>query len=288
MKTNFSQEGLDLAINEIKRRHKKNYGHLTKKIILQIKKFRQKNNPDGKILIGISGGIDSTVTAALARDAVGKKNLILAYLPAIEKDEGIKYYPIVEKFINPEESYTALINKPTDDIVKIVEKIIKQKIDNITKGNIAARIRVNFFYAIAREKNAIVLGTTNRSEFLQGYATKYGTPMSCDFGVLDELYKTDIMEIASALKVPTTIIHRTPSTGFFIGQTHAKELEASIEEQDAAAYLLYEKKLSFMEIFKKYGASKKYLLSFVRRFNNNLHKRMLQPEHVKLGYIKND
>ena len=60
-----------------------------------------------------------------------------------------------------------------------------------------------------------VLGTGNRTEFVQGYAAKYGTPISCDFGILDEFYKTEIHELAKVLGVPKEIIGSKPSTGYY-------------------------------------------------------------------------
>lgn len=106
----------------------------------------------------------------------------------------------------------------------LVRKNIGKQLNLITLGNIASRLRINLIYAIAKEKNALVLGTSNRTEFLQGYATKYGTPISCDFGILDDLYKTDILEIAAAIGVPKEILTRKPTTGFYPGQLHEVEL----------------------------------------------------------------
>lgn len=101
---------------------------------------------------------------------------------------------------------------------------------------------------VGRKLNAKVLGTGNRTEYVQGYAAKWGTPMAFDFGVLDELYKADVYRIAEVLQVPGKIVEQEPSTGYFPGQTHERELGATLKEQDAGAYLLFEKRMTPGEI----------------------------------------
>ncbi|MBU1245876.1 MAG: NAD(+) synthase [Nanoarchaeota archaeon] len=284
-KRNFSEKGIIKGVLEIKTRHKKGYNEVIKKIVGQIKNFHKKTNPKGNLILGLSGGIDSTVVAYLAVMAVGPKKVILLNLPVRGNDEGIKCYKLVKSDLKVKGGYVISINSPTQKIIKDVSKIIGKKLDLITKGNIASRLRINFFYAVAREKGGMVLGTSNRAEFVQGYATKYGTPMSCDFGVLDDLYKIDIKEIAKELDIPQDILNRKSTTGFYQGQTHEEELGATLTEQDVAAYLLFERKMSISQIIKKYGASKKYLSDIIKRYKQSKHKRVLQVSHVSLGYI---
>ncbi len=286
MINHFNPDGLQKVITEIKTRHKKGYGAVIDSLVSQIKLFHRRNGSSKKFVILVSGGIDSSVVAFLAKKAVGVNKIIPIYLPARNNDEGLIFYNVLKKYLKTKNISQLYITKPVKELIDLVEKNIKKPLDLITKGNIASRLRINVAYAIAKETDGIVLGTSNRTEFLQGYATKYGTPISCDFGVLDDLYKTDILEIASLIGVPQKIINRKPTTGFYVGQSHETELGAKMLEQDAAAYLLFEKKYSISEIVKRYGASKKYLESFVKRYEANLHKRRLQAEHISLGYIK--
>ncbi|MCX6781584.1 MAG: NAD(+) synthase [Candidatus Magasanikbacteria bacterium] len=282
----FTERGLTKAIAEIKRRDNRGYNTIIKSMIAQIRLFRKKASPAAKLLVGVSGGIDSAVVAFLAKKAVGSDRVILVYLPAEKNDEGMQYFPILKKFLNVKDISLISVEEVAKGIEKIIQSYTKRKLDPITKGNIASRVRINIMYAIAKEKNALVLGTSNRTEFVQGYATKYGTPMSCDLGILDELYKTDVLEIASKIGVPIEILRRAPTTGFYVGQTHEKELGATLLEQDAAAYLLFEKKMSNNAICLKYGVSKKYLFDFIKKYENSSHKRMLQSAHIILGHIK--
>jgi len=133
--------------------------------------------------------------------------------------------------------------------------------------------------------NGKILGTGNRAEFVQGYAAKYGTPISFDFGILDELYKTDIYELANVLDLPEEIAKRIPSTGYFPGQTQEEELGATWEEQDALAFLLFEKRKGPEEIVKEHKVKKQFVETMLRRFQRSKEKRMLRQPRIQLGFI---
>jgi NAD+ synthase len=158
--------------------------------------------------------------------------------------------------------------------------------DRMRIGNFASRARIAILYDIARKVNGKILGTGNRTEFVQGYAAKYGTPISFDFGVLDELYKLDIYALAEVLKVPEEIITRVPTTGYFPGQTHEKELGATWEEQDALAFLLFEKSMQMEEIIELYKVRKGFAEVMLRRYERSKDKRMLRQPHIRLGFIR--
>jgi NAD+ synthase len=157
--------------------------------------------------------------------------------------------------------------------------------DRMRIGNFASRARIAILYDIARKVNGRILGTGNRTEFVQGYAAKYGTPISFDFGVLDELYKVDIYALAEALNVPEEIITRLPTTGYFPGQTHEEELGAAWEEQDALAFLLFEKRMNTEEIVELYKVSREFVETMLRRYERSKEKRMLRQPHIRLGFI---
>lgn len=253
-----------------------------------------------KLIIGLSGGIDSSVVTCLAADAVGVENVLPITLPARGDDESIDFARVVRRALGMK-----------DDSIRHVisiEKIVKQQIatvnslqweevairtipdhqtdmDRMRIGNFASRTRVAVLYDIARKVNGRILGTGNRTEFVQGYAAKYGTPISFDFGVLDELYKTDIYELARLLKMPREIINRVPTTGYFPGQTHEEELGATWEEQDAIAFLLFEKKVDEEQILRDYHVKKPFIETMIRRYERSRDKRMLRQPRIRLGHI---
>jgi NAD+ synthase len=156
--------------------------------------------------------------------------------------------------------------------------------DKIRFGNFAARTRVAIIYDLARHLNGRVLGAGNKTEFVQGFAAKYGTPFSCDYNILYELYKLDVFELANLLNVPKKIIDSTPTTGYYQGQTHEAELGASLEEQDALAFLLFEKQVDAKSIIWKYGVNPDFVELMISRYERSLHKRMLQQDYVKIEY----
>lgn len=284
----FSEDGLLNALTELTQRHEQSSEEIIEDICSQIQDFQKQFGPSAKVVLGLSGGLDSTLTTYLVCRALGPDKVIPVCMPAYEEDDAEEYFAMVIERLGILDSKVLHIGRYVEQLADGVKRITSNELDRITIGNIASRIRINILYAMARELNGFVVGTSNRTEFVQGYATKYGTPMSCDFGILDELYKTDIRTLSQVLGVPDEILNRTPTTGFFPGQSHEDELAASMDEQDAGTYLLFEKNLPVATLVENYGASEKYLHTLLSRYKQCKHKRILQSEHVRLGYIHDE
>lgn len=282
----FPPESMDSVLAEIKL---DDYQQVVSDICHQIseyyKKFPEVAGKKLKLIIGLSGGIDSTIVSYLATRAVGAENLITVNMPAYDGDESVEKSNLVSRILGTEH-YTIPINPIVETEVKNISKYLpidpNTKTGKIRIGNYASRARVAVLYDIAREFNGKILGTGNRTEFVQGYAAKWGTPISFDFGVLDDLYKVDIYAIAKVLGVPQEIIDAVPTTGYYKGQSHEEELGATLEEQDVAAYLLFEKGISKEAIVKEFGASSDYLDSMLQRYSRSADKREIRQEHVTL------
>ncbi len=191
-----------------------------------------------KGILGLSGGLDSTVAAFLAAKALGKNNLIALILPyktsnkkniddALEIAEilGVKHYKVD---ISPQiEAYFE--KNPTEDRLLIGNKIARE------------RMSVIFDYS-AREK-AMVIGTSNKTELLLGYGTWYGD-LASSVNPLGDLYKTQIFQLAEYLKVPQKIIKKTPTADLWPGQTDEGEMGLKYEVADKILYMIFDQRKS--------------------------------------------
>lgn len=304
------KQSLFKVIDEIKDRVNRAYSDLLTELCKGIRGYYQQipemPNESGeevkpKLLVGLSGGVDSSVVTYMAAEAIGAKNVLAITMPARENDESLCFSKLVRDKLGLSDRSVKYVIPISEIVRKEIETINSLEwkgfgINTLTKnqthmdrmriGNFASRARIAILYDIARKVNGRLLGTGNRTEFVQGYAAKYGTPISFDFGVLDELYKTDIYELARVLNMPEDIIKSTPSTGYFPGQTHEKELGATWEEQDALAFLLFEKRMGIEEIVKKYKAKREFVKTILKRYKTSKDKRMLRQPHIKLGFIE--
>ena len=187
--------------------------------------------------------------------------------------------PIVDSFRAQMERFTGRLHLGESYAQQTQEQKIRS-------GNFASRVRIAVLYDWLRSIRGRVLGTDNRTEHCQGYGTKFGTPMSYDFGVVNPLYKVDIYEIAGLLGLPQEILDAPPSTGFYEGQTHEGELGATMEEQDVIAYLLFEKWVSVRDLILHYGVDKEFAHTMLRRWEISGHKRILTAALPKVTLSK--
>jgi NAD+ synthase len=258
-----------------------------KKQIIQYS--NQQNNP--KYIMGLSGGVDSAVVAYLINYSLGAGNLITLNLPYFNSDPGILRAREVAKSIGNkhiEISIKSLIDNEIDTLNKFQTKEgrIKKKPYSISEkirlGNLASRIRIGIFYDFARSYNGLVLGTANKVEYLLGYVTKWGTPLSYDYGILNDLYKYQIYKIAKALKVPSNIIKSIPTTGFYLKQTHEHEIGIDLFKLDLIIFLKFEKKLTDQVIINKYGIDKESLAQVMNLHDKNKHKLYGNQQYARI------
>jgi NAD+ synthase len=253
-----------------------------------------------RFLFGLSGGIDSSVVAALAVRAVGAAAVLPVTMPAHPGDESVAMAALVRESLKLNEpglpyvvdigpivdAYLAQANASGCAQMSLgVDQATQSREQRMRAGNFGSRARIGVLYDLQRAIRGRVLGTGNRSEFCQGYSTKFGTPISYDFGVLDELYKTDIYALADVLGLPEPVRTAAPSTGYFPGQTHEGELGANLDEQDVFAFLLFEEERSVDDVVAAFGADRAFATLMHQRFTVSLHKRALNApqERVRLN-----
>ena len=170
------------------------------------------------VVVGMSGGLDSSVIAKLAVDALGPEKVLAVLMPETS---------------TPEVCMSDARAMASEWGIEVLDINIKPMVDAISGtldcdnqgslGNIKSRSRMVILYHLAWERNLLVMGTSNKSEFLTGYFTKWGDGAS-DLALIGDLYKTQVRELASRIGVPEKIVERVPSGDLWDGQTDEAEL----------------------------------------------------------------
>lgn len=183
----------------------------TKDAIVQwIRDYFDANGPHCDAVVGISGGKDSSVVAALCVEALGKERVVGVLMPCGEQIDIDDSKRIVETL--GIRSYMVNIQSPVDSILFRVR--IKMEVSEQTKVNLPARIRMTTLYAVAQSlpNGGRVANTCNRSEDFVGYSTKFGDSAG-DFSPLANLLVSEVIQIGHELPIPKDLIDKTPSDG---------------------------------------------------------------------------
>ena len=241
-----------------------------------IKQKVDEANAEG-VVIGLSGGLDSVVVTKLCSDCLGPEKVLVLIMPettTLEEDIkdalgfasslGVDYRVIdITELV---ESFTSLLSP--------------MNLDSKAVGNIKARCRMILLYIHANLGSRIVMGTSNKSELLTGYFTKFGDG-GADFSLIGDLYKTQIIELARAMDIPENIIGKPPSAGLAQDQTDENELGITYNDLDAIL-LGIELKLDSKEIAKRTGIKENEVARIQDMVHKNVHKRKM-PLIPKLG-----
>jgi NAD+ synthase len=219
----------------------------------------------GKLVLGISGGIDSAVVAHLAAEAIGSENVTGVILPYISSNpENIEDAESIIEKLGLERRFV--------DITPMVEAYFEKypTDDKNRKGNKMARERMSILYDISSEIGALVIGTSNRSEIAMGYGTLYGD-LACALNPLGNLYKTQIRQLAGYLGISQKIMGKPPSADLWSGQTDEGELGLTYGMLDTFLYYHLDMKYNDKQI-EELGFSSQLIERLKNRIASNKFK----------------
>lgn len=228
-----------------------------------------------RAVIGLSGGLDSALSAYLSAEALGAENVLAVRMPyrTSSEDSMSDAQKVIDALGLP--NLTVPITEMADPMFERFPQMSSGR-----KGNVMARLRMIILYDQSVEWGGLVMGTSNKTEFLLGYTTIYG-----DSGValqpIADLYKTQVRQLARALDIPRSIIDKPPSADLWAGQTDEGELGFTYADVDQVLYLLVDERYTVDEVVEE-GFSRTFVEGVWQRVKVNHFKRTM-PNIAKVS-----
>jgi NAD+ synthase len=248
---------------------------LTRKILTGFLKSEITRTGFTRAVIGLSGGIDSALSCALAAEALGSQNVLAVRMPYKSSSS--------DSLEDAEKTAQGLgVKMDTIEITPMIEPIIQREpnITNLRKGNLMARARMIVLYDQSEAFKGLVVGTSNKTEILLGYTTLWGD-MASAVNPIGDLYKTQLRQLARALPIPKSVIEKPPSADLWLGQTDEAELGFTYEDVDGLLYLLVDQRCSLEDCIEA-GYEKGFVEIVTNRIRRSQYKRMM-PIIAKLS-----
>ena len=251
----------------------------SEKAIITLKRFLTgkmlQSGLDGYV-IGLSGGIDSALSATLAVEAVGKEKLFAILMPYKTSSES-SITDAMELVHKLGIEYTQI------DISPMIDTYYPELTDEnkLRAGNKMARERMSILFDYAHKMNRLVLGTGNRTEICLGYTTLFGDS-ACSLNPLGQLYKTEVRQLSKLLSIPDSIINKPPSADLWAGQTDEDEIGVSYAQVDNLLVQMIDNNITSLKELETTGANQTDISRVISLLNRNYFKRS-QPEIAPLG-----
>jgi NAD+ synthase len=195
-----------------------------------------------RVVVGLSGGVDSSLVTTLAVSALGADNVVALFMPYRTSDpqSALDAYAVCEGLG---------IAAETVDITVQVDDYFERfpDADRTRRGNKMARERMSILYDQSMAQRALVLGTSNKTELLLGYGTLFGD-MASALNPIGDLYKTQVFALARELKLPRSVLTKPPSADLWAGQSDEEELGIRYAVVDQVLHLLVDQRRSRSEV----------------------------------------
>jgi len=221
-----------------------------------------------KAVLGLSGGIDSALVAYLLRDALGKENVFAIMMPYKSSNpDSLNHAKLVVEDLG--------INSKTIEITDMIDAYFKNEKEatSLRMGNKMARERMSILFDYSSKENALVIGTSNKTEIYLGYSTQFGDS-ACALNPIGDLYKTNIWDLSRYLKIPNELIEKKPSADLWEGQTDEQEMGLTYKEADQVLYRMLEENKKVEEVLAE-GFNKDLVDNILRRMNRSEYKRRM-------------
>ena len=221
-----------------------------------------------KAVLGLSGGIDSALVAYLLRDALGKENVLAIMMPYKSSNpDSLNHAKLVIEDLK--------INSKTIEITDMIDAYFKNEKEatSLRMGNKMARERMSILFDYSSKENALVVGTSNKTEIYLGYSTQFGDS-ACALNPIGDLYKTNIWDLSRYLKIPNELIEKKPSADLWEGQTDEQEMGLTYKEADQVLYRMLEENKTVEEVLGE-GFNKDLVDNILRRMNRSEYKRKM-------------
>ena len=221
-----------------------------------------------KAVLGLSGGIDSALVAYLLRDALGKENVFAIMMPYKSSNpDSLNHAKLVVEDLG--------INSKTIEITDMIDAYFKNEKEatSLRMGNKMARERMSILFDYSSKENALVVGTSNKTEIYLGYSTQFGDS-ACALNPIGDLYKTNIWDLSRYLKIPNELIEKKPSADLWEGQTDEQEMGLTYKEADQVLYRMLEENKKVEEVLAE-GFNKDLVDNILRRMNRSEYKRRM-------------
>jgi NAD+ synthase len=259
-----SKNGLDLDVKVVN------------DLLVQFVRDETKNAGFHRGVIGVSGGVDSAVSATLTAAALGKADTIAVLMPyRSSSPKSVEDAKIVVDQLG--------IRSEIVDISEMVDAYCaKHKVtDRVRRGNVMARMRMIVLYDVSAREQALVIGTSNKTEIIVGYGTLFGDTASA-INPLGDLYKTQIWQLARYLGLPAAVVDKVPTADLWEGQSDEQELGCTYPQLDALLYHLVDERRNDDEL-KAFGYDSAFVDRVKLLIRRNQFKRR-PPLIAKVSY----